>query len=713
MVQNQQVAVRVSNASKSYGSKIILNQLNMRVEKGIIYGLLGASGCGKTTLLSCIVGRKRLDIGNIWVLGGEPGTKESGVPGPNVGYMPQDVALVAEFTVQGAVFYFGRIFGMQESLILQKYQDLSKLLDLPPSDRLIKNCSGGQQRRISFAAAMVSNPQLLILDEPTVGLDPVLRESIWDYLVELTQKENTAVIITTHYIEETRQAHKIGLLRQGRLLAEESPDNLLSMFHTQSLEEVFLSLSQLQTEGRLQDYQNDNDIHHSDMSSMHSSVSNNDIAMTDFNGSKDILTSSDKHYKKKTSANNLNLNKHRVKALFGKNWMQLIRNPSGIAFMLMFPIFEMLAFFLAIGNDVKAIKIATVNEENCLNYSNNKAMSVLPYNDNECAFQQLSCRFLEFLDDPMIKPIQYHDLKTAKQDIVHGNVVGALYFPKLFSKALEEKLSKGRLIPRKYINDTQIEVWLDMSNRQIGTTIKYKLIDIIINFQKSVFKDCNLLAKLGNLPITFEESVYGHSSETFRVFMTPGVLLTIMFFMGATNTSSIIITDRLEGVWDRSIVAGVSSLEILITHFVTQFLLIVIQTGIILIVTFAIYQTEFIGNFATIIVIILLQGGCGMAFGFFVSVVSNSHSMANIVTSGSFYPMILTCGLIWPLEGMPVGLRWIAKLLPFTIPITSLRNVIKKGWSLVHLEVLNGVGVEIVWIILLGVISLIQLKRKR
>lgn len=133
-----------------------------------------------------------------------------------------------------------------------------------------------------------------------------------------------------------------------------------------------------------------------------------------------------------------------------------------------------------------------------------------------------------------------------------------------------------------------------------------------------------------------------------------------MFFMGATNTSSIIITDRLEGVWDRSIVAGVSSLEILLTHFVTQFLLIVIQTGIILIVTFAIYQTEFIGNFATIIVIILLQGGCGMAFGkhpiqslsnnqhfftgFFVSVVSNSHSMANIVTSGSFYPMILTCG---------------------------------------------------------------------
>lgn len=87
--------------------------------------------------------------------------------------------------------------------------------------------------------------------------------------------------------------------------------------------------------------------------------------------------------------------------------------------------------------------------------------------------------------------------------------------------------------------------------------------------------------------------------------------------MGATNTSSVIITDRLEGVWDRSIVAGVSSLEILLTHFVTQFALVIVQTAIVVVLTFAIYQTEYLGNFGTIILLILLQGGCGMAFGKF------------------------------------------------------------------------------------------------
>ncbi|RZC39443.1 ABC tran, AAA 21, and/or DUF258 domain containing protein [Asbolus verrucosus] len=169
-------AVYVQNACKSYDNKEVLKNLCMHVPKGSIYGLLGASGCGKTTLLSCIVGRRDLNSGDIWVLGGKPGVKGSGVPGPRVGYMPQDIALVAEFTVKDAIYYFGRIFDMPEKKIDERFNELSSLLDLPPESRYIRNCSGGQQRRISFAASMVHMPELLILDEPTVGVDPILRE---------------------------------------------------------------------------------------------------------------------------------------------------------------------------------------------------------------------------------------------------------------------------------------------------------------------------------------------------------------------------------------------------------------------------------------------------------------------------------------------------------------------------------------------------------
>lgn len=140
------------------------------------YGLLGASGCGKTTLLSCIVGRRRLNSGEIWVLGGRPGSKGSGVPGPRLGYMPQELALYGEFTIRETLIYFGWIYGMTTPEVDEKTDALLKLLQMPNASRFIKNLSGGQQRRMSLAAALLHTPELLILDEPTVGVDPVLRQ---------------------------------------------------------------------------------------------------------------------------------------------------------------------------------------------------------------------------------------------------------------------------------------------------------------------------------------------------------------------------------------------------------------------------------------------------------------------------------------------------------------------------------------------------------
>lgn len=243
-------AVEVHSGYKYYGKendpnkKIVLNHLNMSVTRGSIYGLLGASGCGKTTLLSCIVGRKFLNDGEISVLGGTPGTPGSGVPGPRIGYMPQEIALVEEFSIKETIYYFGRIYGMSTEKIRERYKLLKELLELPCDDRHVGNCSGGQQRRVSFAAAMVHEPELLILDEPTVGLDPLLRERIWQYLVETTSSSKLAVIITTHYIEEARQASCIGLMRNGILLAEDSPVAILERFNCTNLEDAFLSLCQ-------------------------------------------------------------------------------------------------------------------------------------------------------------------------------------------------------------------------------------------------------------------------------------------------------------------------------------------------------------------------------------------------------------------------------------------------------------------------------------
>ena len=134
------------------------------------------SGCGKTTLLSCLVGRRTLTSGEILVLGHEPGSPKSGIPGPKVGYMPQELALYDYFTIKETLQYFGRIYKLKKAFVDSQLEFLSKLLDLPPSDRYVKTMSGGQQRRVSFAVALFHEPELLILDEPTVGVDSELRK---------------------------------------------------------------------------------------------------------------------------------------------------------------------------------------------------------------------------------------------------------------------------------------------------------------------------------------------------------------------------------------------------------------------------------------------------------------------------------------------------------------------------------------------------------
>lgn len=142
-------------------------------------------------------------------MGGKPGTPGSGVPGKRVGYMPQEIALYGEFSIRETMMYFGWIFGMETKEIIERLHFLLNFLDLPSEKRLVKNLSGGQQRRVSFAVALMHDPELLILDEPTVGVDPLLRQSIWNHLVHITKSGQKTVIITTHYIEEARQAHTV------------------------------------------------------------------------------------------------------------------------------------------------------------------------------------------------------------------------------------------------------------------------------------------------------------------------------------------------------------------------------------------------------------------------------------------------------------------------------------------------------------------------
>ncbi|KAK0087918.1 hypothetical protein PV325_013694 [Microctonus aethiopoides] len=721
-------AIVVRNATKKYGkNKPILDGLNLSVAKGSIYGLLGASGSGKTTLLSCIVGIRALDNGEIWVHGGNPGSKTSSIPGPGVGFMPQEISLVNEFTVMGALNYFGRINGLDTQIINERYEFLSKLLQLPSKNQFVKNMSGGQQRRVSLACAIIHQPELLILDEPTVGLDPILRENIWNFLVTLAKQRGVTIIITTHYIDEAKLANKIGLLRHGKLLAEESPSKLLAKYRCDSLEAVFLHLSQMQKDsednnvsqqinvGNNGEYLPElEEITHPSIASTTTTTGSSEVLDQNYNVSFNIT-------RRNKTAPWMNNSKHhsikhrrfrRFQALMIKNFLQFIRHPIGIIFAFILPLLQVNIFFNAIGQDPQGLIMAIVNEEagNCQSGTYIGEVIYSFEDDYVCDFVNLSCRFLDDFHHKVAKNRFYNNENDALNSVKRGETVGLMHFGQNFSHSLQERLE---IFNVDDISNGQIQIRLDMGNQPIALYLENNLYKRFFHTYSTILQKCKLPKKLSDLPLRLEEPIFGSNDEKYSTFMAPTFVLTLMFFMATSVSSSIIIADRSEGVWNRSLVQGVTTTEILISHLITQMTVIIIQAAITSVVTFLQYNLECRGSLITTVILILLTGVCGMCYGFLVSVLCTSHTIANYMTTGSFYPVILLCGCVWPIEGMPRILRWLSLTLPTTIPGLAMRNIIKKGYTIDDPQVFQGFLIIVGWIIFFVILCLVGLKKKK
>jgi ABC-2 type transport system ATP-binding protein len=217
------------------GKRPAIHDLSVQIARGTITGLLGPSGCGKTTLMRSIVGTQILTGGSVTVLGQPAG---SAPLRRRVGYMPQAATIYDDLRIIDNVRYIGALYGMDSSAA----DDAVSAVGLEDHrTALCGNLSGGQRTRASLACALVAAPDLLVLDEPTVGLDPVLRVDLWQQFHQLA-KRGTTLLVSSHVMDEADHCGDLLLMRDGHLLAHTTPRKLREDTGCQSLEEAFLSV---------------------------------------------------------------------------------------------------------------------------------------------------------------------------------------------------------------------------------------------------------------------------------------------------------------------------------------------------------------------------------------------------------------------------------------------------------------------------------------
>ncbi|ODM94571.1 ABC transporter G family member 23, partial [Orchesella cincta] len=527
----------------------------------------------------------------------------------------------------------------------------------------------------------------------TVGLDPTLRRSIWNHLYKIATTQNKTIVITTHYIEEAKCASMVGIMRNGRLLVEDTPVNLLRTFECELLEEVTLKLCRadesvlqnLTDHGQLPKDNRHKVVFKSSWKKKTSDVLPNHSVGT-FRMSEqfevkipDILETTAISSKKSIWEDLC----HSFKKIIGFSLIQcltLMRLPVFLVLLLFSPTFQGVIMFLTIGAMPREMKVGVVNEE-LLNWTSQCDADAIQW--DHCDLTFLSCKYInEIRNKDILNLIPFNSAEDALAQVQRGQLWGYLTFPENFTQYTLELFATRLFARNESIVGSRTHMYLDFSEYIASLLMVEHLYTAQSDYLRHMAETCFMNPNRAKMPFEFREPVYGSLDN-----------------------------NRKNGTLGRARVAGLKTPDILLSYILTQGSIGILQTFLWSLTCYFGFGYNVRGPIWVYILICLLIAICGGAFGLLKGILCEDEIQSFVIGIFIVPCLLLYGGLLWPLEGMSFFWKHFAYLLPTTLPTLSMRSVIVRALGITHPLVWPGVVSVIAWIVVFSTCATIAYKK--
>lgn len=619
----KEYVIEAENLTVRFGDFIAVDNVNFRIRRGEIFGFLGSNGCGKSTTMKVLTGLLEATEGQAWLFG-------QLVDGDNIntrrriGYMSQAFSLYTELSILQNLVLHAKLFHVPPEKINQRVDEMLKRFDLVDvQNKLPNDLPIGLRQRLSLAVALVHNPEILILDEPTSGVDPIARDNFWHYLIQLSREDGVTIFISTHFMNEAERCDRVSLMHAGCVLDSDSPLELMSKKQKDTLEDSFIEYLLEAGAGTTISYKSNAD------------------AQAD-NQEQPI---------KKDEIKNFSF--LRLFSYAWREFLELARDPIRATMALLGSILLLFVMSYGINLDVENLNFAVLDRDQT-QLSENYTMSI-----------SSSHYFVEKA------PLLSHD--DVDQRMKSGDIALAIEIPPNFAR----DIARGE--------NVQIAAWIDGAMPSRAETIQGYVRGIHAHWLlERVLAETG--ATVGNNVEIETRYRYNADIKSLPAIAT-GILPLLLLLIPATLTALSVVREKELGSIVNLYVTPVTRSEFLIGKQIPYIVLAMLNYFFMCLIIVFVFDVPMKGDFFTLTIAAFLFAIFATGTGMLASTITNSQAASLfLVLIGTLIPVTQFAGLINPVSSLEGFGRWFGEIYPATYMINISRGVFNKGLGFFELE---------------------------